>query len=541
MRLVPAAVMAATLGLVLTGCQTQPMKSGVDAATPALHPSKVEQAQQKPLKDEAQLDLWALTRAHMQLPLDLDQPRLERQLKWYSKHPKYMTRVTERAVPYYHHIIHEVLKRDMPAEIALLPIVESAFDPFAYSHGRAAGPWQFIPGTARHFGLRSSWWYDGRRDILASTDAALTYLQQLNKRFDGDWLLALAAYNAGGGTVNRAIRRNREQGKPTDYWSLDLPSETEAYVPKLLAVARMVRDAEAMNISLTPIDNEPHFDIVKTGGQIDLARAAEMAEMDLKTLYRLNPGFNRWATDPEGPHALLVPIEQAERLRNRIAELPADQRVSWHRYTVKPGDTLSGIAQHFNSSVSVIRQGNRLKGSTIRVGQGLVVPKPSRASEQYALSTTQRKQARIKALEQRNQDSRYHHVSEGESFWSIARHYGVGVRALARWNQMAPGDTLRTGQKLLVIGAGNTQARIKADEATNLAATTLPASIPESVSRAMTRKVGYRIRKGDSLSRIASRFNVSVGEILRWNSLDANTLLRPGQPLTLYVNIADAR
>ncbi|GAA0686634.1 LysM peptidoglycan-binding domain-containing protein [Marinobacterium maritimum] len=530
MRLVPAAAMAATLGMLLAGCQTNSVKPESAIATKPLSQTEAS-AQARIVASKptpAETDLWTLTRQHMQLPLDLEQPRIQTQLNWYNRHPSYLTRVTERAQPYYHYILNEVLKRDMPAEIALLPVVESAYDPFAYSHGRAAGPWQFIPGTARHFGLKSNWWYDGRRDILASTDAALTYLQQLHKRFDGDWLLALAAYNAGGGTVNRAIRRNREQGKATDFWSLDLPRETKAYVPKLLAVAKMVRDADELGLTLTQIDNEPHFEIVETGGQIDLAQVAEMAEMELKALYQLNPGFNRWATDPEGPHQLLIPVDRAEKLQAHLAQLPPEQRVSWHRYKVQAGDTLSTIAKRFNSSVAVIRQGNNLKGNTIRIGQGLVVPKPAHDASHYALSESQRKRARIQQLEQRHSRKLYHQVGSGESFWSIAQKYGVGVRELARWNQMAPGDTLRTGQQLLVLNVSAEQA-----------AATLP-TLPSMQSRDMTRKVGYRIRKGDSLSAIASRFGVSVSDIINWNQINADQLLRPGQPLTLYVNIADA-
>lgn len=453
MRFVPAAMMAATLGMLLAGCQSNSVQTqSAMTGVPVNQTIKTQaNAGHKSTPDPADIDLWALTRQNLQLPLDLDHPRIQTQLKWYERHPASLERVSQRAQPYYHHILNEVLKRGMPAEIALLPVVESSYDPFAYSHGRAAGPWQFIPGTARHFGLRSNWWYDGRRDILASTDAALTYLQQLHKRFDGDWLLALAAYNAGGGTVSRAIRRNREQGKATDFWSLKLPRETQAYVPKLLAVGKLVRDAEELGLTLAPINNEPHFEIVKTGGQIDLAQVAEMADMELKELYQLNPGFNRWATDPEGPHQLLIPVDKAEPLRQALALLPAEQRVSWHRYKVQSGDTLSTIARRFNSSVAVIRQGNRLQGDTIRVGQALVVPQPSLEANQYALSAVQRKNSRMQKLVQHHPRKLYHKVGTGESFWSIAQRYGVGVRELARWNQMAPGDTLRAGQKLLVL------------------------------------------------------------------------------------------
>jgi membrane-bound lytic murein transglycosylase D len=445
MRQLPAWLLATTLGLALTGCQTQTVQKQPLTLSGLDNPTGISG------DVESGYDLWQLTRQNLQLPLDLKHPRLETQLNWHRRHPAHIARVTERARPYYHHILHEVLQRDMPAELALLPIVESAYDPFAYSHGRAAGPWQFIPGTARHFGLRSSWWYDGRRDILASTDAALTYLEQLHRRFDGDWLLALAAYNAGSGTVSRAIRRNQEQGKPTDYWSLDLPAETRAYVPKLLAVARIVRDAESLGLTLAPIKNEPHFEVVETGGQIDLAQAAKMAGVELDTLYQLNPGFNRWATDPEGPHLLLVPTDNAARLRSELDRLPPEKRINWHRYTVRPGDTLSSIAQRFNSSISVIRQGNTLDSHLIRAGQVLLIPKSAASSDSYALSLEPRIQAERQQLEQRARRKHYHQVNSGESFWSIARRYGVGVKDLARWNQMTPSDTLKIGQILLLL------------------------------------------------------------------------------------------
>src|SRR5690606_25387789 len=196
---------------------------------------------------------------------------------------------------YLHHIDEQADARDMPLELVLLPIVESAFDPFAYSHGRASGPWQFIPSTGKHFGLEQDWWADQRRDIVASTEAALTYLQQLADRFDGDWLLALASYNAGAGNVSRAITRNRNAGKPTDYWSLQLPRETMAYVPKLLALAQIVRDPEQFGLDVPAIADEPYFTSIDVGGQIDLAQAAEMADISLEELYLLNPAFNRWA------------------------------------------------------------------------------------------------------------------------------------------------------------------------------------------------------------------------------------------------------
>ncbi|MDH5591563.1 MAG: transglycosylase SLT domain-containing protein, partial [Gammaproteobacteria bacterium] len=251
-------------------------------------------------------DLWQRIRDGFAI----SQPNLhadtQRQLQWFVNHPDYINRVVERARPYLHYIVDEIERRDMPLEIALLPVVESGFQPFAYSHGRAAGIWQFIPGTGRLYGLKQNWWYDGRRDIIESTRAALDYLQKLHNDFD-DWQLALAAYNCGEGTVGRAIRRNKKAGKGIDFWSLDLPKETSAYVPKLMAVSELIKHPEKYELTLSSIDNSPFLTVVDVGGQIDLALAAKLAEISVDEMYQLNPGFNHWATTPDGPHRLVIP------------------------------------------------------------------------------------------------------------------------------------------------------------------------------------------------------------------------------------------
>lgn len=226
-------------------------------------------------------DLWSRLRSGFALDHSISNERIEDQLNWYVRHPRYIERVVERGSRYLHHILNETESRGLPTEYALLPVVESAFDPFAYSHGRAAGLWQFIPSTGKYFGLSQSWWHDERRDVIAATDAALTYLDRLANRFDGDHMLALAAYNSGGGTVSSAIRRNQNSNKPTDYWSLKLPRETRHYVPKLIALAKIFDNPEAYGIELPPLKDEPYFEVVETGSQLDLAQAAEMAGVDI--------------------------------------------------------------------------------------------------------------------------------------------------------------------------------------------------------------------------------------------------------------------
>ncbi|MDO6562518.1 LysM peptidoglycan-binding domain-containing protein [Amphritea sp. 1_MG-2023] len=535
MQLARKFVVLTAAGVLLTGCQNnlvnnQPLPTSASQTEAQVSPAATRNkliGEADALAESHQSaqainsdDLWQLTREHMQLNLDQPNSRLQKQFEWYKKHPEYMQRVTTRAGRYYYYILHEVLKRKMPAEIALLPIVESAYDPFAYSHGRAAGPWQFIPSTAKHFGLKSTWWYDGRRDIIASTDAALDYLQQLHRRFD-DWELALAAYNCGGGTVSKAIRRNKNKGLATDFWSLNLPKETRAYVPKLLAISRLIRDAQQAQLTIAPLANRPVFEQVELDSQIDLAQAAELSSISTQELYQLNPGFNRWATDPDGPHRLLIPSASAEQFRHQLAALPAEQRVNWSRHKIRSGDTISTIAAKYQTTSAVIRHANKLTNNTIRAGHYLLIPSAKHESSEYSLSQSQRFNRKQNQLASSNRTKTSYRVKSGDSFWSIARRHNISVAELTAWNQMAPNDPLRAGHTL-IIWKTNTQAVLSRSD------------------KQMIRRIGYSVRHGDSLSVIANRFSVSISDIKRWNKLEQSRYLRPGQGLTLYVDITKA-
>jgi len=248
------------------------------------------------------------------------------------------------------------------------------FDPFATSPAGAAGIWQFMPETAAYVGLSQDWWYDGRRDIIASTDAALDYLDRLHKRFNNDWLLALAAYNAGSARVGRAMRENRDAGKPDDFWHLSLPAETRSYVPKLIALRMIIENPYDYNISLPTLPDTRYFSSVEIRGQIELKVAAKLAGISLAILQRLNPGYDRSITPPNATHTLLFPKSVAQVFRERIARLPSDQRVRSVRHLIRIGDNLSTIAQQYHTTVSVLRKVNRLKGSKIIAGRYLMVP-----------------------------------------------------------------------------------------------------------------------------------------------------------------------
>lgn len=487
-----------------------------------IHPS--EEGEDETTATGAAPDLWDRIRAGYAFPAQ-HSPRIDAELSWYAGHPDYLARTVERARPYLHLVVEALDRRGVPMEIALLPIVESAYQPFAYSHGRAAGLWQFVPGTASRYGLKQNWWYDGRRDVVASTRAALDYLEYLHAFFEGDWMLALAAYNSGEGTVRRAVERNRTRGRPADFWSLDLPRETRAYVPKLLALREIFSRPEEYGIAVAAIADEPAVAPVNIGSQIDLARAAELADIGLDELYRLNPAFNRWATDPDGPHELLLPVQAAARFETALAELDQTQRVTWTRHLIREGENLGQIARHYRTTVAVLRQVNGINGHMIRAGHSLLVPMAMREADGYVLSAEQRRQATQGTA--RSGERAVHVVRSGDTLWDIARKHGVGVKQLAQWNAMAPGDVLRPGQRLVIWGKGPILA---ADAVGGPLQGTHPIS-------ETTQRISYVVRKGDSLSRISQRFNVKVSELLRWNSLAQGDYLQPGQRLTLYVDV----
>ncbi len=485
-------------------------ESGEDSSERLLSASEAETTSEI----DASSDLWQRIRAGFALP-DRENPGVETDRQWFLGHQDYLQRTLERARPYLFYIVEEVQIRGMPTDLALLPIIESAFQPFAYSHGRAAGIWQFIPGTGRLYGLKQNWWYDGRRDIYASTQAALNLLQALHKQFGGDWLLALAAYNSGAGTVSRAIKKNQQLGKPTDFWSLDLPRETRGYVPRLLAITDVVDKAEDYGVSLLDVPNEPYFAVVDVSTQIDLAVAAELAGLETDDLYRLNPGFNRWATDPEGPHQLLVPLANAQGFSEALEQLPEDQRVKWVRHKIEAGENLNTIAKKYHTSTALVAEVNDLRTHALRAGNYLLIPAAKKELANYSL-TADRRLASLQNQERDGHKTSYV-VRAGDTFWSIARQFNVAVKQLASWNGMAPRDTLKANQKLVVW----TKSQPLAAKAAN----------------GITQKIRYVVRRGDSLAAIAGKFQVTIKDLIRWNGLSNRKHLQPGQQLTLFIDV----
>ncbi|HAS8154291.1 TPA: LysM peptidoglycan-binding domain-containing protein [Vibrio vulnificus] len=511
--------------LLLSGCQSLQTESNT-SATPETNASQAKSSQQtakkvkssdKTLKNVApeqpvvtpqtQEDVWQ--RIAMQLSLEVpDHEKVDYYRTWYLKHPNHLKTVSQRATPFLYLITEKIEARDLPLELALLPVVESSFDPFAYSHGSAAGLWQFVPGTGEMYGLEQNFWYDGRRDVAAATDAALDYLTYLNKRFDGNWNHAIAAYNSGGGRVSSAIRKNNKLGEPTDFFSLDLPKETSGYVPKLLALADIIANQEKYGIDIPAIPNQPVLTLVDPKEQLDLAIAAQYAGLPVKELQSYNPAYNQWSTAPEGPFQLLIPVDKAEEFLAKVEENRGNG-MKMVRYKVRSGDTLSVLAEKHNTTSEVIRTANSLNGNNIRVGQYLLIPTSQKDASAYTLSAANRL-AKTQATA-RGKYKLTHTVKSGESLWSIAKANKVDHQALAKWNGMGPRDTLRIGQDLVIW--------------------------KESSEGAIIRTVFYKVRSGDTISGIATKFKVKSNDIVKWNALQNQKYLKPGQQLKLYVDV----
>ncbi|HAS6187438.1 TPA: LysM peptidoglycan-binding domain-containing protein [Vibrio vulnificus] len=511
--------------LLLSGCQSLQTESNTSAA-PETNASQAKSSQQAAKKvkpsdktlenvapeqpvvtPQTQEDVWQ--RIAMQLSLDVpDHEKVDYYRTWYLKHPNHLKTVSQRATPFLYLITEKIEARDLPLELALLPVVESSFDPFAYSHGSAAGLWQFVPGTGKMYGLEQNFWYDGRRDVAAATDAALDYLTYLNKRFDGDWNHAIAAYNSGGGRVSSAIRKNNKLGKPIDFFSLDLPKETSGYVPKLLALADIIANQEKYGIDIPAIPNQPVLTLVDPKEQLDLAIAAQYAGLPVKELQSYNPAYNQWSTAPEGPFQLLIPVDKAEEFLAKVEE-NRGKGMKMVRYKVRSGDTLSVLAEKHNTTSEVIRTANSLSGNNIRVGQYLLIPTSQKDASAYTLSAANRL-AKTQATA-RGKYKLTHTVKSGESLWSIAKANKVDHQALAKWNGMGPRDTLRVGQDLVIW--------------------------KESSEGAIIRTVFYKVRSGDTISAIATKFKVKSNDIVKWNALQNQKYLKPGQQLKLYVDV----
>jgi membrane-bound lytic murein transglycosylase D len=367
-----------------------------------------------------------------------DNAKVEKWRKYYLSHPNFMVTISQRAEPFLLYIVEELEKRNMPVELALLPIVESSYLPHGLSNKSAVGLWQFTPVAAERFNLEKNWWYEGRRDVVESTRAALDYFEFFHRTFEQDWLNAIAAFNSGEGRVGRAIAKNKKANLSSDFWSLNLPAETVDFVPKLLAIADILQRSAELNYTFTPIKNSPAIELVNIDSQLDLTLAAQWANIDIDKLLQLNPGLNRWATSPDLTYQMLIPASGVDSFKNKLNITDKNDWLRWDRYKVRSGDSLSKIASQYPINVAGIKKINQLSSTTIRIGQWLIVPLTKNDFVPWQLAKT-------------NQKKLTHIVKSGDNLWDISQKYKVRVQDIVRWNKISSNSLLQPKQKLAIL------------------------------------------------------------------------------------------
>ncbi len=458
-----------------------------------------------PIQAEEQFDdIWAEIRAGFRLG-EFTSRLVERHEKRFIRNPDYLVRTLERAKTYLPYILEQTKHYNLPSEIALLPLIESGYNPRIYSSRGAAGLWQFMPATGLHYGLKQDWWYEGRRDITYSTQAALQYLTELNQIFDGDWPLAIAAYNAGHNYIKKAIRRNQQFNKPTDLKSLNLYTETRNFYPKLIAVRNIVLNPEAYGIELPDFSLESPFKIIEFDFQVDLVRLAEAINVDALQLALLNPGLRRHATPPDGPYRVLVPTESFIQTLNWKRNLhPVDAVVST-AHTVKPGETLNAIAQQHAVSVATLKLLNSKKSDLIRIGEIIhIPPSPATVGDLNVFASTHIT----------------HTVVSGDSLSGIAETYRVRLSELRAINGIDQNaDLIKVGQELQIPNSHYAVSSVHSS-----------ASINDLRSHTL-----HQVTQGESLWSIAQKYNVSVSEIVHWNKMNGTIQIKPEQKLIVYI------
>ena len=521
--------------LIVTGCSTTsntvidhpPVSSETDNSyvRHSIHPFG---KQKYNASSKYKNTVWERLISLYSLP-DIQNERIDRELNWYLRHPAYLARVQQRAEPYLHLILDEIEAKNIPGELALLPVVESAFLPEAYSKSDASGLWQFIPATGRMYGLQQNTWYDGRRDVYASTKAATTFLKHLGETFDGDWHLALASYNFGKGNVRKAIEKNENLNLNTDYWSLDLPKETADYVPRLLAIAKIFANADKYNIPLQNIPNRPYCELVDVKSQLDLNIAAELASTPLNEFLKLNPGFNLSSTAPQGPHHLLIPVAKAQSFKQNLAQLPYDERVDQKRYhaetlaqihhdeiqvianqhKVKTGESLASIADKNNTTSQSIRQNNHLASNYIHSGMLLKMPTSQKSAGTLLTAKT---------VDNKPGSAQIYVVKQGDTIWNIGQRFSVSGKEIADRNKLNSKTALVLGQKLTINAANQ------------------PTVSSKVVASSAARSISYTVKQGDSLAQISRKFNVSIADLRKWNPPAISNSLTPGKKLKVILN-----
>ena len=459
------------------------------------------EADSKTINDLSQEDVWLRIRNGFKIDdAASNNPLVAVHESWYAARPESIHRMVDRSRRYLYHIVQEIDRRAMPMEIALLPMIESAFKSTALSTSAASGIWQFIPSTGRHYGLRQDAWYDGRRDFPAATNAALDYLSKLYLDF-GDWQLALAAYNCGEGCVARAIQKNVQLGLPTDYASLTLPAETRNYVPKLLAIKNLIRNPDQYGLVIDSLPNQPYFNQIPVHANLDMHSAARLADMNNDEFMALNAAFPRKLIRSDTPVNLLVPVDKSDQFQRN---LEAGNWDSWQPYAAKKGERPADIAKRFDVSVDRLTELNQfnLKRGKLVNAQTILVPVKGRGGVATLAADL------LQAAVPTNPNPERHIVQRGETLFGVARRYGLSAAQLTAANPEI--DTnLKVGQHIL----------LPADIPSNVRDVSFsrPDSVAPRTQKSAARSTRYTVKRGDTLHAIAQRFDVKLSEIKSWN------------------------
>ncbi|MDR2016448.1 MAG: LysM peptidoglycan-binding domain-containing protein [Burkholderiales bacterium] len=487
-----------------------PVLSSEPMGPPVFTPEQQAELEQLP---SPETDLWEVIVSGYNVP-DLQGSLVTKWEQWYSSRPDYIARIVNRSRLYLYHIVHEVQARQMPMEIALLPMIESAYNPNALSRSRASGIWQFIPSTGKNYGLKQDWWVDERRDVLSATDSALDYLQKLYRDFN-DWQLALAAYNCGEGCISRALAKNRAQGLPETYEALKIPNETVNYVPKLQAVKNIIRDPEKYNIELADMPDAPYFTVVKTTRRMDIDMAVSLAEMSKEEFLALNPQHNRPVIAGADEFTLLLPFDKAELFASKL-ELADQPLVTWQAHRLQKGETFAQVANKFGMSLEALQAINGLgRRAQAREGMMLLVP------AQQPSQTTEASLAKAVFTTVPSGRMSHYKVKRGDTLTQIASRYGTTVNELMRLNGLKNAKTLRVGKNL----------RVYEGEIVRTASSARTPDMADARVATTAQATYYKVQKGDTLGHIASRYRVSVQDLMRWNNLANAQALRAGQDL----------
>lgn len=450
----PSADMASAATPLVSAPSVPPIASPTTTTVIEAAPGNPDSTSSFRAMESIPTDLWDRIRVGYAME-DLDDELVGKWEKFYAERPDYMARIVERSGKYLFYIVTELERRNMPLEIALLPMIESAFNPIAHSTAKASGIWQFIPSTGTQFGMKQDWWADSRRDIVQATNGALEYLQKLHGMF-GDWQLALASYNWGEGSVGRAVARSKAAGRDGTYLTLNMPAETRNYLPKLQAVKNIIRDPARFGLTIASIPNEPYFKTVTLAHAIDLKKAAQFADMTEAEFVALNPAHHRPVIAGRNDFQILLPAAKADLFISRL-ESYENPKVSWRAYKTRSGDRIEALAQRFGTTVSALRSVNgiRAMGSSLPVGYNLLVPSDGPSDD--ALGSIQNA---VFTKFPEYVAPRAHRVRKGETFVGIAKRYGVAPTTLAKWNRMSK-QSARAGQLLYVSGPAPTRTQAK--------------------------------------------------------------------------------